>query len=105
MALKVNLQHFLDEEGNVVELTEQAERVFLFLTKIVSAVSQHIEQPKVDVDLLCNARADDVSCRGNIEAEHIATGNIEWRCDRCEVSGTILNWRGSLWDKKKRILH
>jgi uncharacterized membrane protein len=40
MVLKVDLQQFLDDEGNELELTDQAKTVFQFLTKIVSSVSE-----------------------------------------------------------------
>jgi len=33
MGLKADLRDFLDEEGNVLELTDQAEMVFNFLAK------------------------------------------------------------------------
>ena len=105
MALKVDLRHFLDEEGKVLELTEQAKTVFKFLTKIVSSVSENIEQPPIDLDLKCNTRADELSCDGGIEAKCIAIGMIEWHCDTCEASGTISNWQASMWDKQERTIH
>ncbi|WP_114325927.1 hypothetical protein [Candidatus Colwellia aromaticivorans] len=105
MALKADLRHFLDEEGNVLELTEQAKTVFKFLTKIVSSVSENIEQPLIDVDLKCNSRADELSCVGSVEATCISIGMIEWHCDTCEASGTISNWQGSMWDKQERTIH
>ena len=105
MALKADLRHFLDEEGNELELTEQAKIIFKFLTKIVSSVSENIEQPFIDVDLKCNARADGLSCEGDIKATSIEIGMIEWHCDTCEASGTISNWKGSMWDNQKRTIH
>jgi hypothetical protein len=105
MALKADLKHFLDEEGGVLELTEQARTVFKFLSKIVLSVSESIEQSGVDVDLKCNTRADGLSCEGDIEASHMETGLIEWHCDTCEARGTISNWQGSIWDKKKPTIH
>lgn len=105
MALKADLRQFLDDEGNVAELTEQAKTVFKFLIKIVSSVSENVEQRQIDVDLQCKTRANEVSCRGSIEASCIEVGNIEWHCDTCEASGTISNWQGSMWDKQQRIIH
>jgi len=105
MKLKVDLRQFLDEQGNVVELTEQAQAVFKFLIKIVSSVSVSIDQPDINVDLNCNTRADDLSCEGSITANGSAVDMIEWHCDCCEASGTISNWQGSIWDKQKRIIH
>jgi phage host-nuclease inhibitor protein Gam len=105
MALKADLRQFLDDEGNVAELTDQAKTVLRFLTKIVLSVSENIEQRLIDVDLQCKTRADEVSCSGSIEASCFEVGNIEWHCDTCEASGTISNWQGSVWDKQKRILH
>lgn len=105
MALKVDLRLFLDEKGNETELTDQAQVVFKFLTKIVLSVTANIDQPLIEVDLKCDARAEELSCVGEIEATHISMGIIEWHCDSCEASGTISNWQGSRWDKQKRILH
>ncbi len=105
MTLKADLRHFLDEEGNVLELTEQAKTVFKFLIKIVSSVSDNIEQPLLYVDLKCNSRADELSCIGCIEATCITVDMIEWHCDTCEASGTISNWQGSMWDKQERTIH
>jgi hypothetical protein len=105
MVLKADVRHFLDEEGNVLELTDQAKTVFKFITKIVLSVSQSIEQTLIDADLKCNTRGVELSCEGSIEAMHIAVGIIEWHCDTCEAFGTISNWQGSLWDKRKRTIH
>ena len=105
MVLKANLRQFLDENGNVLALTEQAKTVFNFLSHIVSSVSEDIEKPLIEVDLKCSARGDDLSCEGGIEATCIAIDMIEWHCDSCEASGTISHWQGSLWDNQKRTLH
>ncbi len=105
MALKVDLRNFLDEKGNVLALTEQASKVFQFITKIISSVSENIEQPLIDVDLKCNTRADGLSCDGSIDATNIAFDMIEWHCDICEASGTISNWQASMWDKQDRTIH
>ncbi|PKI17213.1 hypothetical protein CXF71_05310 [Colwellia sp. 12G3] len=105
MTLKADFRHFLDDEGNELALTEQAKTVFKFLTKIVSSVSAHLEQPLIDVDLKCSTRGDGLSCEGRIEAKCIETAVIEWHCDTCEASGTIFNWQGSMWDKQKHTIH
>jgi len=105
MVLKANLRQFLDENGNVLALTEQAKTVFNFLTHIVSSISGEIEQPLIKVDLKCSARGNDLACEGGIEATCIAIDMIEWHCDSCEASGTISHWQGSLWDNQKRTLH
>lgn len=62
MALKVDLSCFLDEEGHMLELTEQAEMIFNFLTEIVLFVSENIEQPIIFLDLKCNAMLELKSC-------------------------------------------
>jgi hypothetical protein len=105
MVLKVDLQQFLDDEGNELELTEQAKAVFQFLTKIVSSVSENVEQQLIYIDLKCNSRADELFCTGDIESTGTAINIIDWHCDTCEASGTISNWQGSMWDKQKRTIH
>jgi hypothetical protein len=110
MVLKTNLRHFLDEEGKLLALTEQAKKVFKFLSKIVSSVSEYREQPIVDIDLVavnlkCNTRAEQINCQGDIKARCININLIEWHCDSCEAAGTISNWQGSLWDKQQHTIH
>ncbi len=114
MVLKTDLRHFLDEEGKLLALTEQAKAVFKFLSKIVSSVSERVsvrtEQPIVDSDLVavnlkCNTRAEQINCQGDIEARCININLIEWHCDSCEVAGTISNWQRSLWDKQQHTIH
>ncbi|MBA6328302.1 hypothetical protein H4J46_10185 [Colwellia sp. MB02u-6] len=110
MVLKTDLRHFLDEEGKLLTLTEQAKTVFEFLSKIVSSISECIAQPIVDIDLVavnlkCNTRAEQINCQGDIEASCINIGLIEWHCDSCKAAGTISNWQGSLWDKQQHIMH
>jgi len=105
MTLKTDLKQFIDDEGNVLDLTKQAKTVFKFVSKIVSSVSDNIEQPWVEVGLKCASRGDGLSCEGNIEAMFITTGIIEWNCNTCEAAGTIINWQGSLWDKQTRTIH
>ncbi len=105
MTLKVDLRDFLDDEGNELELTEQARLVFNFLTKIVSSASEYIEQPLINVDLECNTRAEGLFCEGSIKATSIEIGIIEWHCDTCEATGTISNWQGSMWDNQGRTIH
>ena len=73
-----------------------------------TSLSPNIEQPLIEVDLNCNTRADELSCCGHIEASCNSIGTIsiiEWRCDTCKAGGTISNWQGSVWDKKKRTMH
>jgi len=105
MALNVNLKHFFDDEGNVSTLTDQANTVLTFLSKIVSSVSKNIEQPLIYVDVNCNARGARLLCEGSVEAKSVSAIIIEWHCDTCEASGTISNWQGSLWDKREHTIH
>jgi hypothetical protein len=105
MTLKADINHFLDEDGNVLALTEQAKTILQFLSKIVSATSQHIEQPLIHLDLKCNTRARGLSCKGNIAAKCRDKVTIEWQCDTCQAAGTISNWQGSIWDKQKPTIH
>lgn len=105
MELKVDLTRFLDEKGNVLLLTEQANIVFNFLIKIVTSVSQNIKQPLIYVDLKCSSRGFELACTGDIEASCSSMNTIDWYCDTCEAAGTISNWQGSLWDLQARTIH
>jgi hypothetical protein len=105
MSLEVNFARFLDEDGNVLALTDQASTVFRFITKIVSSASRKIEEPMICIDLQCNTRAVGLACTGYIEATSNTYGIIEWYCNTCEASGNISNWQGTLWDKQHHTIH
>jgi len=105
MALKTDLRHFLDDKGQVVELTDQAKTIFNFITKIVTSVSKSIKKPLINVDLKCSARGNDLHCEGSIAAKSITMGIIDWHCDTCEACGTISNWQDSMWDIQERTIH
>jgi hypothetical protein len=105
MALKVDFSIFLNEKGDVTNLTDQANTVFAFLSKIVSSVSADISKSIINVDLKCNTRSDALSCDGSIDGAFNQTGIIEWNCDTCEAIGEISYWQGSLWDKQKHMIH
>ena len=105
MPLKVDLRDFLNEEGEPLELTEQAKTVFNFVIHIVSAVSSTVGLDSKAIDLKCNSRSNQVLCTGSIEAVCNKSDPIEWHCDTCEASGSISHWQASLWDNQARTLH
>ena len=105
MPLKVDFRIFLDDIGNVTDLTKQAKTVFNFLSQILLSVSADINQPITHIDLKCSTRSDELTCEGFIDGTFTESGKIEWNCDTCEASGNISNWQGSTWDKQKRIIH
>jgi hypothetical protein len=105
MTLKVDFRIFIDDKGNVTNLTDQANTVFKFLAKIVLSVSADISTPIINVDLQCNTRSNELLCDGSIDATLDQTGIILWSCDACEANGEISYWQGTWWDKQKRMLH
>lgn len=105
MALITDFSVFFDEQGNVVELTEQAKPIFKFIKEIVATVSADINAGLINTDLKCNSRAKGVSCEGHIDATHTDIGFIRWQCDTCEASGKISHWQGNMFDNQKRVLH
>jgi len=56
MALKTDLQHFLDDKGQVVELTVQAKMIVNMMTKFVMMVCNSFKKPLANVDAKCRVR-------------------------------------------------
>ena len=106
MALITNIQHFLDENGNVPELNPEAIELLKFLTAIIEAASISYDRPVTFADTKCQTMINSEPCTGEIEVWVDPDSNIiGWECLECEEEGTISEWEGTQWDMRNYVLH
>ena len=106
MALITNIQHFLNENGEVPELNSETMELLKFLIEIIESASIAYERPISLASVNCRAVTYGEKCDGEIEVwidpdSHI----IGWECLECEEEGTISNWEKTQWDKRDLVQH
>ena len=106
MALITNIQHFLDENGEVPNIPQEAQELLVFLSAVIEAASTKYDAPVTFADANCRSVIDGQSCQGEIEVWVYAEDNsIGWECLECGEEGVISNWEGTQWDKRNYTCH
>lgn len=106
MAIITDIQHYLDEDGLLVKLTPEASDFALFLTEIITSVSENYGLPLFFADTECKGIKDGKPCMGEVEVWVFASDNrIGWECVECAETGAISNWEGTRWDKRDYTRH
>lgn len=106
MALITNIRHFLDAQGEVAELTSEAQELLSFLTDIVAAATRDYGSPITFADTQCRTLQNGKLCSGEIEVWVYDENNqIGWECLDCGEEGTISDWEGTFWDKRNFVYH
>jgi hypothetical protein len=95
-----DIQHFLDNSGELAIQPVPARKLPCFLTLIIDSVSQSISEEMHDTRIRCRAKG----CRGTIQAMlNTRTEPIIWRCPVCDQRGSISNWQRTKWDHSNSL--
>lgn len=106
MAMITNLKHFLDESGNLPDLTQEGMDLFKFLSHIVEVATLAYDLPLTLVEDHCNAVVNGRICKSPIETWiDFDTNEIGWECLECRHEGTITEWSGTAWDRRDYVRH
>ena len=106
MAMITNIQHFMDESGEVPDLPSEAKELLNFLTAIIEAATTVYERPVALSAINCRKVIMGKPCSGEIEVWVYAEDNqIGWECLECGDGGVISNWEGTPWDKRNYTRH
>ncbi len=101
-----NIEHFLDEKGQVPDLPLEAKELLLFLSAIIETASMGYDRPIILSDIPCREKIEGNACPGEIEVWVFADNNqIGWECMECGEAGVITHWEGTLWDKRNYTRH
>ena len=92
-----DLQHFLDDQGDLAEMPNQAKQMAAFLVLIIDAITPEAPEDFVESGVRCRAR----KCTGEILAR-LDPGDevITWHCPACGQNGVVRNWQGTKWDRR-----
>jgi hypothetical protein len=106
MAIITNIQHFLDENGEVPDLPFEAQELLNFLSAIVEAATIAYDRPITLAGIKCRNIIKGKPCSGEIEVWVYAENNeIGWECLDCGEEGVITHWEGTPWDKRNYTRH
>ena len=106
MTLITNIQHFLDENGEVLNIPPEAQELLTFLSAIIEAASTEYDAPVAFADIKCRSVVNGKSCPGKIEVWVYTEDNrIGWECLECGEEGVISHWEGTQWDKRNYTRH
>lgn len=91
-----DITHFLDENGELAEMPEEARKLASFLVLLIDAATQTF--PADDRDSRIRCRKD--GCTGSIRCSlSSVTDEISWYCPRCGHNGVIRNWQDTKWNQ------
>ena len=106
MALITNIQHFLDDDGEVAEALPESKELLVFLLAIIESASIAYERPVSLACVTCRKTIDNQRCDGEIEVWVDPDSHyIGWECLECAEEGFISNWEGTQWDHRDPVRH
>lgn len=101
----VNLQHFLDDKGSTASTPPEARKLAEYFGAIVAAVTLNFSGRLIEVEAVGCRNLKVKSCTGKIKG---CIGKelqkIDWYCEKCDDSGIITGWEGTLWDCTEEAL-
>ena len=103
MALIANLQHFLDEYGDIPDdLPGPARKIALFLGSVAAWVTINPAARFNQTNVPCRRSPGHRLCTGTVFAELDSDGaTIAWECSVCGDNGLIRGWEGTMWDRRR----
>ncbi len=93
-----NLNHFLDEKGNIPKkMTKSGRERASFHVLIVDSATKEYPPAEKYTQIRCLKK----KCTGLIEIE-VDTKNefIYWNCNNCSEAGRISDWQKTKWDNR-----
>ena len=101
-----DIRHFLDEDGNPVDLSPQGERLYNYFLDIIKGAIIEPEGAVVSTGVKCRRRPGRRPCPGVVDAvwEFEDGGQVTWECPKCGDSGHITGIPDSIWDEAGDIL-
>jgi len=93
-----NMQHFLDEQGNIPkQMPKEARELAGFFALVIDATTKNIPFTLIQADIRCFEKG----CNGLIKSEVLKENNeIHWVCSKCQNEGVISGWQKTKWNNK-----
>jgi hypothetical protein len=93
-----NMQHFLDESGNIPkQMPKEARELASFLALVVDTTTKNNPQILTKTDIRCFQ----IGCQGLISSEILGKKEeIHWKCSKCQNEGVISEWQMTKWNNR-----
>jgi hypothetical protein len=94
-----NMQHFLDDKGNIPkQMPKEARELASFFALVIDATTKKSPFTLSEIELRCFEKG----CLGIIKSEVLKeTNEIHWVCSKCPNEGRISNWKLTKWDNRQ----
>jgi len=94
----IDITHYLDESGNMVEnMPSEAKQLASFVALVVDFTSLNCSEVFVDTEIPCRNEGCNDNTLSRYEPE---TEEIIWNCLNCDHAGVIRNWKNTKWDQR-----
>ncbi|HUX59552.1 MAG TPA: hypothetical protein VMV77_21445 [Bacteroidales bacterium] len=96
-----NMQHFLDESGNIPkQMPKEARELASFFALVIDATTKNSPFTLTQTDIRCFEKG----CQGMISSEILGkTEEIHWKCSKCPNEGIISGWKLTKWDNQQKL--
>ena len=96
-----NIQHFLDEKGELGDLPKPAFNLANHVISIIEEVTRgNDDNEPQEIDVQCRRRPKRKKCTGTIIAyiNKENPGEIMWFCPFCDDNGVITGWESTIYN-------
>lgn len=95
-----NMQHFLDETGNIPkQMTKEGRELASFFALVIDTTTKNLPAKLTPTVIRCFEKG----CQGLIKSEILGKNDeIHWACSKCQNEGVISHWQGTKWDNNRR---
>jgi len=95
------MRHFLDVSGGIpADMPAPAARLVGFLGSIIEWVTSHPLPAVGRTNVRCRRSPGRKPCLTQVRAGlHTDSGQIVWRCPKCDENGVIYGWESTPWDR------
>jgi len=93
-----NMQHFLDDNGNIpTEMPKQARELASFMALVVDTITKNSPFTLTQTEIRCFEKG----CKSLIKSEVMKENNdIHLVCSKCENERRISGWKLTKWDNR-----
>jgi hypothetical protein len=94
-----NMQHFLDETGNIPkQMPKEARELASFMALVVDTTTKTLPSTLASTEIRCFEKG----CHGMIKSEIIGKNDdVHWICSKCPNEGRISEWQKTKWDNRR----